>query len=201
MLITLKRVFVLQLFMLFTGAGLGGVYAHASTTTPKPEEVVKAYLKLDAEGGILVEGKRKIMQGLYPDLSEVHYSERTSVIFLIAGYRVLSVKNLKDEVRVSVEYDVIGEVEDHKIFRSRQKIERLGIGLRKIDGKWYIVTDLWHHISWQSFIAYLQDEQERLGQLRPQVEPHYQPDMYGDLIEKITKSINIKHEDNRKSIR
>lgn len=71
-------------------------YAYAFTATSKPNEVVNAYLKLDSEGGILAEDKRQVMQDIYPDLGEVHYSERTSIIYLITGCHIISTKYIKE---------------------------------------------------------------------------------------------------------
>ena len=163
-------------------------YTCAFDVASQPNEVISAYLKLDSEGGILKEDMRQAMKDMYPDLGEVHYSERTSVIYLITGCHVISTKYTKAAATVTVEYNIIGEVEDHKVFTPTARTEWVDIGLRLINGEWRIATDLWHHIYWKSFITHLRDEQKRLDKMRPQIGSHYRPDEYADLINNITRS-------------
>ena len=132
----------------------------SDTSTLTPQEVVAAYLRLDANGAwITEEGREKLQRFTAAQI----YVATILAPNVINGYRIESVELRKDEASISVEYDLIGRTENFSTFDMRRSLVTQEILVKKVGGQWKIQTELFPYISWIAVVRYLQEQKEQVS--------------------------------------
>lgn len=122
-----------------------------------PEDVVKKYLTLDAEGAWFTKEGQAELQKYTKDII---YVATIIAPYVITGYRVVASTLTDDEAIVEVEYHVIGYSENLATFDPRNEQVRKKIRLKRFEGRWIILTQIFPHMSWQAVINQLRNAQK-----------------------------------------